>query len=332
MYNYNDVKSIHLELTSNCQARCPMCPRRINGGVMNPLLQVNDIDLNTFKQWFPSEFIKQLDSLFMCGNFGDPIIGKDCLEIFTYLKEVNPNIITSMHTNGSARDKQWWKQIASVCDRVVFGIDGLDDTHSRYRINTDFNKIIENAKTYIDNGGNAEWHMLVFEHNEHQITDCELLSKELKFKSFQIKHTSRFVDDKFNVLDDSGKTIDILYPTTKSKNMIPLVQSYKNEIKPEIKCKAQKGKQIYVSATGTVSPCCWLDFEYILHKQDTRIDYMDKIDMLPNLNNQSLIEIFDSDFFNKIKNTWENDPLKECSKQCGTFDRLSNQFVTTEKS
>ena len=53
---------------------------------------------------------------------------------------------------------------------------------------------------------------------------------------------------------------------------------------------------------------------------------MDKIGIIPNLNNMSLKDIFDSGFFNKIANTWDTDPLMECSKQCGSFDKLNEQF------
>ena len=31
MYNYSDIRSIHLEVTQNCQANCPMCDRNMNG-------------------------------------------------------------------------------------------------------------------------------------------------------------------------------------------------------------------------------------------------------------------------------------------------------------
>ena len=85
MYKFADIRAVHLELTSKCQAKCPMCPRRINGGVMNPFVELEEISLEEFKAWFPVSFIKQLSSLFMCGNLGDHIIAKDCLEIFKYL-------------------------------------------------------------------------------------------------------------------------------------------------------------------------------------------------------------------------------------------------------
>lgn len=327
MYNIDEIKDIHLEITSNCQAKCPMCPRRINGGAINPLIKITEITLDTFKQWFPESYIKQLNSLFMCGNLGDPIIASDCLEIFEYLNKSNPNIRLSMHTNGSARSQDWWIKLAENKVRVVFGIDGLEDTHSLYRIATDWNRIIRNAKSFIDAGGYAEWHMLVFKHNEHQIEQCRSVSQELGFKNFQIKHTTRFEKGKFHVLDESGKTINILYPTEKSKEMMSKVVGYLNDRQPEIKCKAQKYKQFYISAEGYLSPCCWLDFNWILPKQDTRIDYMDRIGELPNLYKNSLEEIFNSGYFQRIADTWNKDPLAECSKQCGNFDKCGSQYV-----
>ena len=42
--------------------------------------------------------------------------------------------------------------------------------------------------------------------------------------------------------------------------------------------------------------------------------------------NESLEEIFEKGFFNKIEQTWKEVPLQECSKQCGSFDKLGEQF------
>jgi MoaA/NifB/PqqE/SkfB family radical SAM enzyme len=327
MYKLNQIRDIHLEITSKCQAGCPMCPRRINGGILNPLLSLNEITLKQFVDWFPVEFIKQLDNLFMCGNLGDPIIAQDCLKIFQYLRKTNSNIRLSMHTNGSARSKDFWQGLAKANVQVTFGIDGLVDTHSLYRIGTDFDKIISNATDFIQAGGTAEWHMLVFKHNEHQITDCKDLSIELKFKKFTIKHTSRFKDGKFNVIDDRGKTTHILYPTTKSESMIDKIKTAQNESLPTISCKAKRDHQIYVGASGNVSPCCWLDLEWLPPQSFSRIDYMDKIDHFPNLKNNTLKEIFESNHFEKISSCWNTTGLKECGKQCGSFDKLGEQYI-----
>ena len=327
MYNYTDIKSIHLEVTSKCQAKCPMCPRRIGGGPLDPYITLDEITLDQFRDWFPPDFIQQLNHLNMCGNLGDPIIAKDTLEIYRYLRATNPTMALHMHTNGSARSDRWWTELAHERVEVVFGIDGLSDTHHLYRIGTNWHTIIDNAKTFINAGGIARWDMIVFGHNEHQVDECKRLSQEIGFKNFYVKHTSRFKDGKFNVIDDRGKTTHILYPTTKSESMIDKIKTAQNESLPTISCKAKRDHQIYVGASGNVSPCCWLDLEWLPPQSFSRIDYMDKIDHFPNLKNNTLKEIFESNHFEKISSCWNTTGLKECGKQCGSFDKLGEQYI-----
>ena len=330
MYSYRDIKTVHLEITSKCQARCPMCPRRLQGGPLLSTVKLHEITLEQFQNWFPQDFIKQLEMLYMCGNLGDPVVAKDTLEIFKYIRSLNSTIHLKMHTNGSARNKDWWKQMAEINVEIVFGIDGLEDTHSRYRIGTDWNQIIENAKHFISHGGFARWDMLVFQHNEHQVETCRQLSKEFGFADFIIKHTSRFKDNKLEVLDDNYSVIDVLYPTEKSTAMISKASSAQKEVLPKISCKAKKDSSIYVSANGNVSPCCWIDFEWIPEYSPFRIDYMIKIKEIPNLTVTTLDKIFSSGYFNKIENCWTGTGLKECSKQCGSFDKLQEQYIKNE--
>lgn len=320
MYQYTDIKTLHLEVTSRCQASCPMCARNIQGGVENPFMTVTEITLEQFKEWFPVVFIQQLDRLYMCGNLGDPIVAKDTLQIFEYVREVNPNIQLSMNTNGSAKSWHFWKGLAAASVSVRFGIDGLIDTHNLYRIGTDWVKIIDNARLFINAGGNATWDMLVFEHNKHQVELCKDMSVLLGFKNFVSKNTARFRDDQLSVLNKEGQTIHILYPTDRSKQ-IPINKEVKT-----ISCKVKKEKSLYVSATGIVSPCCWLDNEWQSPNNPNRIDYMDKIETRLSLHKHTLEELFTQDVFSKIENTWACDPLKECAKQCGEVDRFNEQF------
>ena len=327
MYYLEDVRDVHLEVTSKCQASCPMCPRRIQGGQLNPSIQLEEITLDIFKEWLPLSFIKQLDSLFMCGNLGDPIVARDTLEIYQYIRNVNPEITLCMHTNGSGKDKEWWKQIAKAKVRVKFGIDGLEDTHHLYRISTNYNKIISNATTFIQAGGDAEWHMLVFEHNEHQINRAKATSQALGFDLFDIKHTSRFKSDSFQVLGHDGSQLHKLRPSEKSKAMISKVRQSQSETNPNISCKAlnnPEGKQIYISACGNVTPCCWLDnlnFTSLEYKSD----YISKVKRFPSLKTDKLEDIFDSGYFTDVEQTWSLDPLLMCKRQCGSFDREGAQ-------
>jgi len=328
MYKLDDIRDIHLELTSKCQARCPMCPRRVHGGILNPLFDLNEITLEQFKSWFSQDFVRQLHALAMCGNLGDPIIAEDCLKIFQYLRELNPSMRLTLNTNGSARNMLWWQELAKHNVRVLFGLDGLGDTHAIYRIDTDFNKIIKNATAFIQAGGHAEWHMLVFKHNEHQVEECRAMSAALGFKLFTPKHTSRFTENGWAVLDDDGRTRYTIYPTQKSLDMIPKKEQSVIDVQPNsINCMAKRSQQIYIGADGAVSPCCWLDLKWGMPMWPKRIDYMDRIGEFPNLNTSTLKQIFDSQIFDRVEGTWDNKPLLTCSQQCGKFDKLRAQYV-----
>jgi MoaA/NifB/PqqE/SkfB family radical SAM enzyme len=301
-----------------------MCARNIQGGIDNPFISIAEISKEQFIAWFPESFIKQLDRVYMCGNLGDPIMAKDTLEIFDHIRFLNNTIVLSMNTNGSARTSSWWVELAKLKVNVRFGIDGLADTHSLYRIGTDWNKVIENAKTFINAGGYAGWDMLKFKHNEHQIDDCRKLSNDLGFEVFTLKDTSRFKNDQLTVIDRKGKTSHVIYPTAKSKTITTKLDY---NVPSTINCKALQDKSLYVSAVGNVTPCCWLDNEWYNPNHPSRIEYVDLFDNYLNLQKISLEEIFNQDVFKKIEKTWTScSPLKECSRQCGKVDRFNEQF------
>ena len=326
MYRLENIKSIHLEITTKCQAKCPMCPRRIQGGRLMPFFDLEEITLAQYKAWLPMSVLENLETLIICGNLGDAIVATDTLEIIQYSRSANANMNISFHTNGSARTKQWWEELASTGTKVVFGIDGLQDTHALHRVSTDFDKIIENATAFINAGGDAVWSMLVFEHNEHQIDTCRELSEQLGFKEFNTKHTSRFKNDYLNVLDEQGKTLHVIKPSKKSYDMIVKIESAQKVKNPSIRCKSVEWHQMYIGANGNIAPCCWLDIKHRTPNDPSRNDYVDVIGEFPNLHDQTLEEIFESGYFDRIEQTWHSTPLKECARQCGVFDRMREQY------
>lgn len=225
MYRYDEIKTVHLEITDRCNAACPMCARNINGGEDNPQLPGCELNLHDIKKIFDVEFIKQLDRLYMCGNYGDPVVAKDTLEAFEYFRKHNDKINLSMYTNGSAKKTDWWKHLAyTLGDRgyVVFGIDGLEDTNHLYRQNTTWSKIIENAEAFISAGGRARWDFIVFAHNEHQVDEAEEFSKRIGFEKFQIKKSARFFSNA------SGMTKEMHQAANRKGIETALLQAPKN--------------------------------------------------------------------------------------------------------
>ena len=183
-----------METSSVCNASCPMCPRERPN--FNKKTDPTSLSLEKVKTLFNDDFIRNLDSMYMCGNYGDPAAAPDTKEIFRYFRKINNNIALVMHSNASLRTKKWWRELGSILsqpnDYCVFSIDGLKDTNHIYRVGTDFDKIRDNAINFISSGGIAHWHFMVFEHNEHQVEEAEALSKNLGFVEFHTKVSCRF--------------------------------------------------------------------------------------------------------------------------------------------
>src|SRR5208282_6697997 len=128
MYKLTEIEQLHVEITTRCNAACPMCPRNLSGGKQNPNLPMAELSLQDVRQIFPEAFLKQLKFIFLCGVYGDAMVARDTLEVFEYFRRTNPGVRLGMHTNGSGRTVQWWTKLASLVDYCQFGIDGLADT------------------------------------------------------------------------------------------------------------------------------------------------------------------------------------------------------------
>lgn len=354
MFSFTQLKQIHLEITNRCQASCPMCSRNFHGGLQNPLIKNNDWTLEDFKTIMTEEVLKQLDSFYFCGNFGDPIINDNLIEMCQYAKDINPLINIRIHTNGSARTKEWWELLAKslpITHSVIFAIDGLEDTHLRYRIGTSYNKIISNAMSFINAGGIAEWAFIKFKHNEHQVDQAKALAKELGFYRFTQKDSSRFVaTDKFEVLDKNGDVVDYLEPPSKT-TIKPItdniLKNYKQIVDAsEIDCYVTHTKEVYIDAYKNVMPCCFLasiPYQQIPKndiakniKEEIKEQYLQLIADLGNTCalEKSVKEIIETQTWQTVwKKYWTINKLITCARTCGIekISKPKDQFVEVLK-
>lgn len=343
MYKFNEIKRVHLEISTLCQAKCPMCARNHHGGLENPNLIKNNLSLEFFKNTLTPDFLKQLESMSFCGNFGDPILNKDLLDMIKYTAEHNPDIDMQLHTNASAKTARWWTELAESLPKnhtVLFGIDGLEDTHHLYRIGTDYNMIMRNAKAFIAAGGRARWNFITFKHNEHQLEQARALSEQMGFESFQEKQTSRFIGSKsFDVLDKNGDVEYNLEPPTEQKIVFidrKTVENYREVFKTAtISCEVEDQKSIYIDAQGHAWPCCFLASVPYQYSTPSRLVWsfmqestetlnraldafggMDGID----LNKHSMQSIVDSITWQTMWNkSFEDKSILMCTRVCGKF-------------
>ena len=276
------TEQVHLELTDKCNAACPQCSRNDMGGLTNPLLPLTELRLRDVQAMLPPRVLRQLRRVMLCGNYGDPIMAKDCKEILNWMRRESPETRLSMHTNGGARAASWWRSLGSVMsgrNYVRFGIDGLEDTNHLYRQHVNWRTLMRNAQAFIAGGGNAQWDYLVFAHNEHQVEAARDLAVALGFSEFSPKKTQRFLNKAtgvvrptYGVKDRSGAVVRDLEPpraaewvnTEVEHTWRQLLSSYGSQeavhAASVVHCKTGRDgdRSVYLAADGLVWPCCWL--------------------------------------------------------------------------
>ena len=119
MFKFNDLKQIHLEISNNCQASCPMCSRNIHGGLDKPLIKISNWSLDRYKIIINEEVLTQVSLIYFCGNYGDPLLNSGLIDMIRYSVKINPNLEIRIHTNGSLRTTEWWKELYQLDRRSL---------------------------------------------------------------------------------------------------------------------------------------------------------------------------------------------------------------------
>jgi len=322
--NYNDINHCEIELSSYCNAECPLCPRNLFGYPYNSNYIVRHLALENVKTIFDREFCSRVRFTFE-GNFGDPVMNPELLEIVEYL-----NSPIKIYTNGSMQTSKFWKALANYDVHVIFGIDGLAGTHEIYRRGTRWQTVINNAKTFIQAGGTATWKMIEFDHNRTEIDECRELSKRLGFTNFSLVNHGR---DSGPVFDRQGNLERILGNFAGSTELSHYLDVIENgdmfledilDVPKQVSCPALKNSSIYVSSTGEVYPCCFMGFQPRTYgKGRWHQPVNQQIQELLDNNNaleRPLRECID--WFNRIPSCWNKSSFEEgrlvvCDNSCG---------------
>ena len=344
MINYTDIEEVHLEISTLCNAACPLCPRNFRGYPYNDGYPELNLTLKNVRAIFKPNFLKQLKRMWINGNYGDIVMNPEAVDIVRYFREHNENLIIDISSNGSARNQTFWQELAMVNANVFFCLDGLEDTHHLYRQNTSWPTIIKNAKTFIASGGHAIWKFVKFDHNIHQLEACKQMSKDLGFKRFQAVDHGRNLGP---VFDRHGNHTHVIGKYTGSTEFELLFYKKKTdkvlledivdvrEPKKTVSCYTIAKKSIYIAANGDVSPCCWTGFYPSTYGAG---EYLQAINsqLKPLISKNNALELSLEDcvgWFDAVKqswshNTYESGRLVVCDDNCGhqldTKDRLTN--------
>ena len=327
----------HIELTDKCNAGCPMCPRTDAMNFCKPdrekIFNV-ELSLDDFKQHFSDGFCARTEEIVFGGAYGDPLAASQLLEIADHLTARGVRLAVS--TNGSLRKPEWWRRLGKMMkrtgSRLELHIDGLADTNPLYRVKTDFAKIIENATAYIATGARAEWHFIIFRHNQHQIDAAFRRSRAMGFAEFTLIDTIRFSGGpRFEYRMPDGETRHLELPSVKAADFrtsgdgVAVIERPEQEVAANtagingIDCKSAAFNRPYISAHGQVSACCWVT------GSDEEAAFFKGHGLGPeryNIRNRPLEEILlDEPFASLYAKAWAVDSLNTCRHKCGKMLR-----------
>ncbi|MCB0419431.1 MAG: radical SAM protein [Bdellovibrionales bacterium] len=326
-------------------------------GRINPQLPVGDLPEEDIEKVFPEELIPQLKQVLFNGNYGDPVI-------YPYLDQMMDRLLSFgsprifIYTNGSLRTPEWWKALGTKLKKgrhlVIFSVDGLQETNAIYRVNSRFEKVMENAQAFIGAGGRARWDYLMFAHNVHQVDEAVSLAKKMGFKQFNKKKTARFIHDHhmktntdnqitpiFNRKNEvTGELAPGEYEAQSKFDVIKQKygswQNYVNTTK--IHCKYKEDMAgLYVDFNADVWPCCWLGAPiYFADPNNIQKQQMTKLlsqfeEGFNSLRRHKWADILSHPWFNNLLvESWknrlddENSKLMTCGRTCGTDYEFSS--------
>lgn len=310
----SDIKHIEFDLTAKCNALCPQCSRADQN--FAKIYNKKEVTLDLIKKWIPLSVLDNLKLVTFKGTFSEPIIATEFLEIIEFF--CNSTLAKIRITsNASIKNSEWWTRLAKIsAERIIvrFAIDGLEDTHHLYRINTSYKRILDNAKSFIAAGGRAEWQYIIFRHNEHQVDHAKQLSKSLGFEKFILLNNDRFVEN--HLITPKGTVLEKSYYDTD-----PTFNDFKKQIGKkiiDIECKSQTTGWIAIDWDGDVWPCCftqvWKD-KFNPYALDAQVWRKVKANRTNNLNENSLENILH--IFNDLFELHNQKRIPVvCSKYC----------------
>jgi MoaA/NifB/PqqE/SkfB family radical SAM enzyme len=328
-FELDQLKTIEFDITSYCNSGCPICVRH-EWGTSKPHKELELGHLKKETIFTVADEVNDTVQFNFNGVLGDSMMHPDILEIVNYT--TSKGIRTHIETNGGSRNEKLWAELGKVKNlSVQFSIDGLADTNFIYRIKTDFNKIINNAKAFINAGGNANWKFIVFQHNQHQVETARKLAKDLGFKKFTTLDSVRFLESEY-VIDkkyykhnkEANNQDYVIRPADKVKEKLShyLFSNVEKAPIEDIDCKSIHRRDMFIAHNGTVWPCCF--FESLKYHKGFKDFYKTATDLygedFNNLyKNPSFKSIFYNDFFQQFLNKdWtSNQPNKICSTKCG---------------
>jgi MoaA/NifB/PqqE/SkfB family radical SAM enzyme len=293
----DSIKGFHIETTNICTLKCPGCARTQFIKSFPKQWKNKQLSLIDLKKFIDIDINKKIFNL--CGNYGDTIYYDDLFNLIKWIKQ-NGGMV-EIGTNGSYKNKKWWKELCSLLtfdDRIIFAIDGVPENFTNYRINADWPSIQEGIVESVK-ATQVIWKFIPFAYNQDHVAEAERMAKELGIHSFLVDPSDRWDEH-----TDQFKPTKLLGP--RSEHVLQWDLHQDTTITP--KCKTTNLEH-YISAHGYYMPCCYVGDHRFYYSSEFYKNK--KMYDISNITLTSVLENLET-FYQSI----EQNKLKYCTFNC----------------
>ena len=212
------IVAIDYEISSTCQARCPVCVRQ-HGGKLKDFVQTQRT-LDETKHILHG-VASGLKFVRFCGNYGDPMGCDAVADISEWLISENPEVRIDISTNGAIGQPDTYRRLGKMGVNIIFGLDGSDQQSNQlYRRNVKWSDAMDNLKAYSSEctAQHSSWQYLLFNENKINLEKAIQIAIEHKIKSFNInERPNPFSNSYHSAVDKSAGKYEIIHSEGSNK-------------------------------------------------------------------------------------------------------------------
>ncbi|EAI0948166.1 radical SAM protein [Campylobacter coli] len=250
LYTLDDIKVVDMGLSNRCNLRCVLCPY-----VHKKIYEQSPHYVNVSKLIDFLDKLKNIEVIIIEGNYCEPTLHPELPKLLEYIKTRPIDIRLS--TNASTHNTEYWYKMGSLLksnDIVRFAIDGsTQELHSKYRVNSKLDKVLENHRSLKSNPdfrGITVLQNIQFTYNQNDKENIYNLFKKEKFdylSYLKCYPTSIQNQSEFNPPTKIKKYMDFYEKLLKTQKDISVI------------CDSFNRHEIYVNHMGNINICGSLD-------------------------------------------------------------------------
>lgn len=180
---------LNIDLSHRCPLECTLCGRQRHWKNKGLSVPGKDLSIEDY-----DKLTDHFKVVAFCGQYSDPIHHPKFLKLLEISKQ--KKLYVEVHVASSLKPKQFYIDAFKTYPnaRWVFGIDGLPEQSSQYRINQDGQKLFDimaESKKYLIR--KPLWQYIIFKYNQDNINRALQMAKDISV-DFVIINSARWTN------------------------------------------------------------------------------------------------------------------------------------------